>query len=299
MDTEIPFDAFTDKVPPLPIKRLKELQRRAQSLVKGRKIEQQRAAVSTIRSLEQEYFYKEKEQWIQRQLDIGGSILRYLHPEDRTEYGLRDMEKYRPHQISSSEFDFPNETNTSALEALENSLELFVLDEQELPDALAFEYVAILALSLISQAVQSFRDNSTKWSESLHDGRALIHLEALANSVVDITEVVCRAEELKNHHYGDRRLKRLLAEKEEKLLPAMAEKMTKQSMSLSAAKAARARHEKEHGSNRTEALACWDLDGRNFSSKSAFARIKCRDYSVTERTLLKWITDHENKKAAT
>lgn len=299
LDEETNFDPFVDQMPYLPIKRVKEFHRRARSLVRDRTADQQRSTVETIRWLEHEYFFTEKEQWIQRQLDTGGAILRYLHPDDQNEYGLRELEAHRPFEISSSEFDFSSEENTGVLEALENSLELFNLDEMDLPNAAAYEYVAILAIDLIGQAVRSYRDTSIDWPEDLRGDREMIRLQALANDAVDIAEAVSRAEDLRNQHQANRRLKRLLRDNELKLLPAMAEEMTKQRVSLSAAMAARARHEREHGLNITAALACWDEEGHNFSSKSAFARIKCRNYSVTERTLFKWITEHEKKKNVT
>lgn len=296
MNTEEPFDAFVDKLPYLPVKRIKELHRRAKALVKDRTVDQQKSTVETIRWLEREYFYREKEQWIQRQLEVGGSVLRYLHPDDRNEYGLRELEKHRPHEVSSSEFDFSSEENTGALEALENSLELFSLDEMDLPNAVAYEYVAILAIDLIGQVVRSRADRSIDWPESLREDREMIQLQALANDVVDITEAVCRAEDLRSQHQAQRRLKRLLRDSEAKLLPALAEELTKKKISLGATKAAQAKYEKEHGADKAAALIHWDAEGHRYSDKTNFARRHYRKYNITDNTLIKWITAHERLK---
>ncbi|MFG0721891.1 hypothetical protein ACF8PU_09480 [Pseudomonas sp. GLN_6] len=49
---------------------------------------------------------------------------------------------------------------------------------------------------------------------------------------------------------------------------------------------------KETNQQKTTALATWDEHGTNVSSMAAFARSRCKDFGVTERTLYGWIRDH-------
>jgi hypothetical protein len=297
LDTSKPFDPFVDRAPSFPIRRITELLRRARHLIKDRPLDQLRSAVDTIAWIEQEFFYRDKEQWIQRQLEIGGHILGYLHPDERNEATLRDLAEYRPHTIGASEFDFASEENTGQLEALENGMELFDLDDMDLPGAAPYEYVAVLGIVLIGQAIRYYLDDSIDWPGALQDDQHIIRLESLSNSVVDIVEVVCRAEELKNQHMAARRYSRLLRDSE-KNLPSMAEQITKQKISIAATRAAQARHEKAHGADKIRALAHWDAQGDRFSGKTIFARLHCREYNVTEATLIRWITAHEKMKTA-
>jgi hypothetical protein len=284
LDTSKPFDPFVDRAPSFPIRRITELLRRARHLIKDRPLDQLRSAVDTIAWIEQEFFYRDKEQWIQRQLEIGGHILGYLHPDERNEATLRDLAEYRPHTIGASEFDFASEENTGQLEALENGMELFDLDDMDLPGAAPYEYVAVLGIVLIGQAIRYYLDDSIDWPGALQDDQHIIRLESLSNSVVDIVEVVCRAEELKNQHMAARRYSRLLRDSEK--------------ISIAATRAAQARHEKAHGADKIRALAHWDAQGDRFSGKTIFARLHCREYNVTEATLIRWITAHEKMKTA-
>ncbi|HFL7939730.1 TPA: hypothetical protein ACG5DM_002772 [Pseudomonas putida] len=291
MDTEKEFDAFKDNVPNVPIDRLRVMQARARNLIRGRSESQVREACSTIEWLTSEYFYAEKEAWIVRQVQTGGSILRFLRYEDRTEYGLRELIDHN-YDIDSNEFDYPTEENTRPLEALEEAMKGFDLDDKSFPGAQAYEYIAILTLTLIGQAIRSFQYN--EWPSFLKDDIPMIRLNTLANDAVDIMEAVCRAEELKDQHEVSKRAMFLL-QLNEKELPERVEALAKKRLSLSASLAASARH-KETGESKLKALSCWDATGENFSSRAAFARTKHKEYGVTERTLYGWIATHERSR---
>lgn len=76
-------------------------------------------------------------------MKTNGSILRDPPEEDRTEYGLGTLVDQNP-DIISDEFDFPNEENTTRLEALEDSLKGVDLDDENFPDAKPYEYFAVV-----------------------------------------------------------------------------------------------------------------------------------------------------------
>ncbi len=291
MDTDKEFDAFTDKVPYVRIDRLRVLQARAKHMIRLRPESQIREALSTIDWLTSEYFYAEKESWIIRQLETGGSILRFLRYEDRTEYGLRELIDHNS-DISSDEFDFPTEENTRPLEALEEAMKGFDLDDQSFPDAKAYEYIAILALALIGKAIRSYQNDD--WPRFLQDDLPMMRLSTLANDAVDIMEVVCRAEQLQDELEA-RKVIETFFHNNEKRLTERAEELAKKKVSLAASLAANARH-KETSQSKPAALKCWDTTGSNFSSRTAFARNKHKEYGVTERTLYGWITEHERLK---
>lgn len=288
MDTDKKFDVLTDKVPYVRIDRMRYLQTQAKRMVQHRSESEIRSASSTIDWLTSEYFYSEKESWINRQLETGNSILRHLCFEDRTDYGLRELIDNRG-EISSEEFDFPSEENTRPLEALEDALEGFDLDDESFPDAKKYEYIAILALTLIEQAIRSY--NYKDLPHFLRDDLPMMRLSALANDAVDIMEVVCRAEQLQID-YKSRKEVETYSLESEKRLTERAEELAKKKVSLAASRAANARH-KETSQSRAAALECWKITGSKFSSRAAFARNKHKEYGVTERALCAWITTHE------
>jgi hypothetical protein len=287
--TDKEFDAITDKVPFVRIDRLGALQRRAMLMLKNRTEGEIREAASTIEWLTSEYFYTERESWITQQIETGGSILRFLDYEERTAGGLRDLIKHPSSNIDADEFDFPSEENTRPLEALEGGLKGFDLDDQSFPNAKAYEYIAVLALVLISQAIQSF--NSDDWPRFLRDDLPLMRLSAIANDSVDIMEVVCRAEQFQDQHEARKRIEFFL-QYNEKQIPSQVDELVKKKVSLAASIAANARH-KETSQSKIAALLCWETTGANFSSRAAFARNKHKEYGITERTLYGWIAAHE------
>ena len=293
MDTDKEFDAITDKVPHVRIDRLSVLQARAKHMLRPRTESQIREASSTIEWLTSEYFYTAKESWIVRQIETGGSILRYLRYEDRTENGLRELVDHHSNEISSDEFDFPTEEDTRPLEALEEAMKGFDLDDQSFPGAKAYEYIAVLALVLIGQAIRSYQNDD--WPRFLRDDLPMLRLGTLANDAVDIMEVVCRAEQLQDE-FEARKVIETFFHDNEKRLTERAEELAKKKVSLAASLAANARH-KETSQSKSAALECWEATGSNFSSRTAFARNKHKDYGVTERALYGWITVHERLKA--
>ncbi len=292
MSAEKEFDAITDEVPYLEIYRLRGLQARAKLMLDRRSEGEIRVASSTIECLVNEYFYTQQEAWIHRQVENGGTVLRHLSYEDRTEHGLRELVEERRSEIDPNELDFPSEENTEPLEALEGALEEFDLDEQDFPDAKFYEYVAVLALTLITRAVQVYQGED--WPTVLWVGQPMSRMTVLANETVDIMEIVCRAEQLQDSLDVRKRIKSVLRDSE-KRIPERVEELVKQKVSLSASLAANARH-KETSQSKFKALICWKSTGSNFSSRAAFARNKYKEFGVTERTLYAWVTAHERLK---
>ncbi len=62
--------------------------------------------------------------------------------------------------------------------------------------------------------------------------------------------------------------------------------------SRQARNAAKKRHA-ESNRQRELAIADWLKNGATYSSKSAFSRLKCKEYDVLPTTLLRWITAHQ------
>ena len=292
MDTDKEFDAITDEVPYLEIYRLRGLRERAKLMLNRRSEGEIRVASSTIEWLANEYFYTQQEAWIRRQIENGGAVLRHLRYEDRTEHGLRELVEEHRSEIDRDELDFPSEENTEPLEALEDALKEFDLDDQDFPSAKVYEYVAVLALTLITQAVQTYQGED--WPTVLWDKQPMSRMTVLANEAIDIMEIVCRAEQLQDKYETSRRVKFLIQDNENRI-PERVDELVRKRVSLAASLAANARH-KETSQSKAVALECWEATGSNFSSRTAFARTKHKEYGVTERSLYGWITTHERLK---
>jgi len=291
------FDPYTDNVERYgPVKRLSEMQKRAKSLVKDRSIKHLEEASETITWMTDEYFNEVREAWISAQVERGGSVLNYLEYEDRTYEGLRELIEHHGHNADLAvELDFPRAENTSDLEALESSLQIFDLDSRGFPDAKPYEYLAVLALDLIASTVNYFsiQPGDSSSPELLSD-LTKYDMRRIADVAVDLMEVVCRAEQLRDQHAAQKQMEAILRDKE-KDIPERVESLAKKKRSLAASLAASARH-KETSRSKSEALRCWDATGAAFSTRTAFARNKCRCYGVTEKTLYSWITAYERLK---
>jgi len=305
------FDPFNDEVPAYPIQRLPELQQRAKYLLRDRTVAQLKKAADMVGWLIADYFEEEKEQWITRQLEIGGSVLRFLSYEERTERGLKELiaDSYNPEIVS--ELNFPQENNTSELTAIEGSLGAFKLDDNELPGAQPFEYLAVLALEQIASAMDEYQDGRGEdWPPAMKADAPRILLKELSNNTINAMETVCRAEELKSraeleHSHFNARISRAIdsafafafvdAEQEHKK---KVDILVKEKLSLAAARAASARH-KENREQKSAALADWDATGHTFSSMRAFARNRYREYGVTDfTTVYNWLRYHQKAKTS-
>ncbi|WP_183143010.1 hypothetical protein, partial [Pseudomonas amygdali] len=181
----------------------------------------------------------------------------------------------------------------ASLEALEDSLKGVDLDDENFPDAKPYEYFAVLALVLIGEAILSYQDDEW-YPPVLKADLPMVCLRSIANNAVDIMEVICRAEQRQEEHEMRKRIEFFLRDNE-KRIPEQVEDLVRKKVSLAASLAANARH-KETSESRSAALLCWDNIGSNFSSRTAFARNKHREYGVTERTLYGWITAHVRSK---
>ncbi|WP_314020187.1 hypothetical protein [Stutzerimonas degradans] len=285
-----PFDPFTDRVPhSFALARLRELQDRARWYVKGRTVDELREASSGIYILTSEYFEVVKEQWIVDQLERGGHILGYLPYESRTEAGLRNLiAEHGSHSDIAPELDFPSESNTSELDALQQAIQNVDLDDESFPNGTAVEYVAVLALDQIARVVNDYLDDD--YSDIPSSIRAEIQelrKQSAATAVVEIMETVCRAETL----WALKDQEARLVHRIESALPGKADELAKKKVSLAARRAASARH-KDTNQQRLAALAEWDVSGENYSGMAAFARHRHKAFGVTENTLYRWVRDH-------
>lgn len=289
------FDPYNDTVPyDLPLSRLKELQERARWLLEGRTVTQLEAAGGTIAWLVQDYFDKERERWITSQLEDGGPILRFLDYADRTESGLRELiENYCSFEVGI-ELDFPQPENTSRLEALVASLDDFDLDEDTFPDAKGYEYVAVLALRQIADAMSAFSDDSGPLA--LEDDIQIIQWRGLAGYALSAMESVCRAESMQLALRAEEQANQRLLDKIRVVVPVEAEALAKKKMSLAASMAAKARH-RLTTEKKALLLAEWGATGSEYESRADFARIVSQREGMLYRTLYDWIAAYDRPKA--
>lgn len=288
------FDPYNGTVPyDLPLSRLKELQERARWLLEGRTVTQLKAAINTIEWLVQEYFYKERELWITSQLENGGPILRFLDYADRTHSGLRNLIENCFDIEVASEFYFPQPENTSELEALVASLDDFDLDEDTFPNAKGYEYVAVLALRQIADAISAFSDDS--WPLALKDDIPIIQWRGLANYALNAMESVCHAESLRLALRAEAQANQRLLDKMRIAVPAEAEALAKKKVSLAASKAAKVRHSAT-AEKKARLLAEWDATGGEYESRADFARIVSQREGMLYRTLYDWIAVHDRAR---
>lgn len=285
------FDAFSDEVPYLFLDRLKEFQDRAKYLLRGRTTDQMKEAGHTITWMTEEYFRWGKSSWVQQQIENGGHILGYLDYEDRTEAGLRYFVDNYAHRLSALELFYPNEENTRPLDALEAVLEQFDLDEESLPDAKPFEYLAVLALQEIGYAVRTYKEHYDL-PEILHEDMPMIQLSGISNAMADIVEIICRAEALRD--IGRREAE--LIRKFDHSLPARADELAKTKVSLTAKKAASIRH-RSMNEKKEAALSDWEANKASYHSRADYVRINAKRLGIEkERTLYTWIAEFEKTK---
>ncbi len=284
-----PFDPFTDRVPhSFALARLRELQDRARWYVKGRTVDELREASSGIYILTSEYFEVVKEQWIVDQLERGGHILGYLPYESRTEAGLRNLiAEHGSHSDIAPELDFPSDSNTSELEALQQAIQDVDLDDETFPNGTAVEYVAVLALDQIARVVNDYLDDYSEIPSSIRAEIRELRKQSAASAIVDVMETVCWAETLWELRDQEARL----VSRIESALPGKADELAKKKVSLAARRAADARH-KDTNQQRLAALEEWDTSGGNYSGMAAFARHRHKAYGINERTLYSWVRDH-------
>lgn len=285
------FDVFSDKVPYTVHDRLEEFHGRAKYLLRGRTVAQMKEAGHTITWMTEEYFRWEKSSWIQQQVENGGHILGYLDYEDRTEAGLRLFIEHYSYRMSPSELYYPNEENTSPLAALEAVLEQFDLDDESLPGAKPFEYLAVLALQEIGYAVRSYKDD-LDLPEILREDVPMIRMSGISKAMPDIVEIVCRAEALRDMERREADLIRNF----DNSLPARADELAKTKVSLAAKKAASIRH-RSMNEKKEAALSDWEANKASYHSRADYVRINAKRLGIEkERTLYTWIAEFEKTK---
>ncbi|NWB48242.1 hypothetical protein [Pseudomonas gingeri] len=286
------FKPYVDRVPPTPLNRLRELQSRAKSLLRGRTVEQLQKGSETIAWLIEDYFFTARELWIHHQMEHGSFYLSRYPMEERTEGHLRTVIE----QLPASELEFAHEGNTSQLDALERSFAGFDLDDELFPKAKDFEYVAILALEMIGYAITDYGEGrADDWPEEIREDAPMILMQGLANAAVDIMEAIASAEAMKERLIDAEKADLVLQHNLTNTIPQQAEALAKRKASLAASQAAHARH-KDNREKKIAALKEWDQTGHEYQSRSDFARIIGNMRQIKFRTLYDWVTEHEKSK---
>lgn len=279
------YEVLIEAPPYMPIGRVSEFRKRALYLLKGKDAGEVRDLSIDIEVMIEEFFASELEAWVQRKIEVGGSVWGYLPDDCQDEQHLRQLARDRPSFVSRQEFDFPHEENTSVVEAIEWSL---VDQDQRSGAAKPHEYLAVLALRDLETMVRGYC--SSEFQAPNGDDKA-IKIRIAANAMMEIVEAVCRAESLMNEaeHGVPYHLKLAESIKAKHLEE---DRARRSSMAKRAAEVSHA----EHTASRQEALLRWQKEQHLYSSAAAFGRAVFKDYGVQARQIEKWITAYRKAK---
>ncbi|WP_434775600.1 hypothetical protein [Pseudomonas oryzihabitans] len=279
-----------------PISRLDEIYRRALAHIHERADEEIDEIVECIDLILDDYFYIIRERWINDTLENGRSFLRHLSPEDRTYHGLSYFIDGSLSCDLRLEVGFPRKEDLNDLEALLAAYETLNLDDYFSGIELV-ELLAALALRNIKRSEQFFFEELDV-PETLKEDVSDIKLHALSATAIDAMEIVQTIQTITWQDRTDEALnflrnsQRQLAEANIRLQGEVVKLQEKQETLRSehARNAAVARH-KETNSVKEKIIAHWRENQASYSSRAAYARHHHRSYSVTERTLYKWISE--------
>lgn len=178
---------LTGSVSDHPFEALPRIATRAREILRGRTEDQIKGASDTIEYFIKEYFQNAEANYIEGLLRNGGFPLEMLDEEDRNEHGIRYLIDSWPPGGDEPKPFIPDDENTSDLEALQNCIDGYVLeDDVELPDGKDFEYFAVLALWKVEEV------------QELYDIKGFNHHERMANAAIEAMESICLAELLKH-----------------------------------------------------------------------------------------------------
>lgn len=282
------FNAFFDLAPaevgPCPVLRL---QHRAKRLLSSRSADWMEETQAANEWLIEEFFVVERDEWIRRQVEDGGSILRFLDFNDRTERGLCELiDAYGHLSDIAGELEYPTAGDTSELEALEGSFWHYDLDDGE-----AYEHVAVLALSQMSTLVNAWAKLNPLGTLPAEDW-PYMRMRGIAIGGMEIMETLCRAEAIRELFNREHQIK----DDMKSVVPKRAEELVKKKISLAASRAASERH-RPMNEKKQSVLAEWDATRDEYNSRADFARIVGDLRGIKERTLYEWIAVHEKTKA--
>lgn len=148
------FDSLTGVAPDHPFRSLPGIVERARALLSNRNRQQIVSASQSIDWFIQEYFREKKERFIRRLVDHGGPELAYLPEDRRDESGIRELFDSWPGDADDRRPNISDGENTTELAALKECIGGYNLDDAEFPNGQEFEYFAVLALRLISDAIE-------------------------------------------------------------------------------------------------------------------------------------------------
>jgi len=165
------FDPLNGVVPAFPFSNLPSIVERARRLLKNRTRDEIVNAACSIDFFIEEYFRNEKDDFIQRLLDSGGWELGYLPYESRNDAGVRELLDNWPSEIDDPPPEIPSPENTSEIDALKECIGRYSLDDDpEFPKGREYEYFAVLALWLVTDAMHwlKWTSDPTAMTSALH-----------------------------------------------------------------------------------------------------------------------------------
>jgi len=303
------FDPVTGEVPDYPFSLMPVIAARSRRLLKGRTRDQIVSAAGTADWMIGEYFRDTKEEY------IGEALRRQLHPvwnmlpkDQRTEASLRQLLDSPSHGDDGPP-NLPTRENTSELEALKESIDWYLLDnDEDFPSARAFEFFAVFALWQLADAFTSLEYSLRKGTgfpdldriiESLPPEATkddlLTNYSRSGKYALAAMDAVCWAEHL---HADDARISellrlrlelRVLSERSEQ----RAEAIAHERISLKASKAAIARH-RENREMKADVFAWCAERLHEYSSMEKAAEAiagQGRLVPVSVRTARDWIAE--------
>ncbi|WP_044421412.1 hypothetical protein [Pseudomonas syringae group genomosp. 3] len=288
------YEVLFDDLPYMPLARVDEFRKRALALVGTLSVGRIKAVSLDIDDMIEQYFQVERDRWVQKQVEIGGTIWGHLPDELRDELHLRQLIEAPPSYISIHELDFPCEQNTSALEALEQAI---VFTDTESEDSIQpHEYLAVLALRDMENMVRDFHSRT----DSSSNQNAEMYLRFVANSMMDIVETICRGEELRHEARTlksfQKAYRKQVHDRAADMAELRAEALAAEKVKARHGDAARKGHESRNGAVKERLLAEWEqykIGAKTRPNMAEFARKAERSgrYSVLENTIKKWIRD--------
>lgn len=237
-----PDSAFPD----FPFGGLADLLRRGRALLDTRTDAQFGEAVLTVIWLIDDYFDREKEKFIQRLLERGGSELAHLPEHERNEAGIRWLVDNWP--IDAGSPAYQTRDDTSDLMALQEAIADVELDALDFPDAQPHEYFATLAFLQMAHAVRLVDDSRAG---------VTMRLAQTGTQMLAALDTLCWAEQVRAM---ESLRKTLVRESHAKSV-----EIVRKHVSLQASKAAIARHA-ENRAMKTQVLEWYALHHGEFAS---------------------------------
>lgn len=300
-----PLDLAWDELPDtLPIWRMKEIHKRAATHLSSRSNEEQEAIIQKVDLMLSDYFARSREDWIYEAISDKKEILSLVDDGPETYAQLSTLiDSDLPDKVRD-QIQFPTRETTTSLEALEAAIEIFLPKAFPI-ETTTVELLAALAISELQIAEHWYHEDC----ESIDD---LSKQHLLVCASIDAMEIVSRIDfhieqERRDEAYRFLRESQFqlatmdlkaevtatyLQQQNDQLQQANRLLMSSETELRSdfAKRAAAARHQETNQSKR-KAVADWKTNSAKYSSKAAFARANHRRYSVTERTLNKWISE--------